>query len=783
MKNNKIATKKAPILKKAKEPISNKIANAVSSAKKISERIVGYIQYDVRFVRAKYIGKTQKPAKITPLEKGIIGILLVDDFASIERIGAILGLDVVNDKAERAILDSAIKTLRGFNAIEGDDSCIALTNNGRTYADNGERPETYTSTFELYIDIKHPTWLDIKDGIGKNSSKISEINTPCPDLGLSLDVIKSYAEKQATNVHFPQERFLLESANWKEGHEATYKIYVCFVQNVANSDDVRVFVYDENMEDINIHFSNHINSDDSLKKELLSQCIALECEENETTILKGDEVENAIAEIPDEIRQAEQSLIQEESQEKSCDASESDDMTRSDNEVKLPTKNRLRKKALYDSLSFELELHKMFTEDDADEIWLISPWIRQTAFMHDRGPMIETFLQDENKKVFIAYSEPAKANDDKPMVDESVEPKIQLLEDQYPNFFYVQLPEFHLKNVFEVRGDQIVLFSGSFNVLSFSVSENQTHIRREEMTLAHHTIAKRKYEDFQLEFAQIYAKRIKSQIEALKREEFESFKSEKLDYFLSINNAEINQLFTPLQDMIEEQAIVALKNSTLKRLTTLDQQLVVARNMGGINAKDKKRYGEELSSIKKIINDNLALEEDPSVEEHLQATCEKFDNLPVKAIFPGKEKRHQYDRQAFNSIAQGSTIQSSSLIAKANEIISRDEPTTKADLWALLLSLFYLFLKREITKVQLQAYIKRVVLNMDTLYDGLKVETSMTNDSATNVTFFINGKGISINNLFLGNMRAKYEEHVKFARIPRIQWVNNKNVEVMLNQI
>lgn len=80
------------------------------------------------------------------------------------------------------------------------------------------------------------------------------------------------------------------------------------------------------------------------------------------------------------------------------------------------------------------------------------------CFMHDRGPLIENFLKDENKRVFIAYSEPASNNDGKPMMDEEVEPGIKLLNEQYPNFFYVQLPEFHLKNVIEVKGDQKFFF-------------------------------------------------------------------------------------------------------------------------------------------------------------------------------------------------------------------------------------------------------------------------------------------------------------------------------------
>ena len=110
--------------------------------------------------------------------------------------------------------------------------------------------------------------------------------------------------------------------------------------------------------------------------------------------------------------------------------------------------------------------------------------------MNDRGPLIENLLADENKRIFIAYSEPAQSpNDEKPMIDEEVEPLIKMRADQYPNFFYVQLPEFHFKNVIEVKGDQKILFSGSFNVLSFYVAEHQTQVRREVMALAYRSIA------------------------------------------------------------------------------------------------------------------------------------------------------------------------------------------------------------------------------------------------------------------------------------------------------
>lgn len=511
----------------------------------------------------------------------------------------ILGLDVVNDKAEQSILRTAIETLRGFNAIEGDDSCMALTDAGRMYAERGERPDTYTKSFDIYIDKSHLSWLNIKNCIGDYLSKINEVNTPCDDLNLSLEQIKQYAECQAQDVHFPQNRYILESAIWKEGHEASYKVYVCFVQSIASSEDVRALVFDENSNALNPIMSEQINSNPELLAELLENCIKFECEiDKETIVLEGDAVETAKSEISEDIKEAEKQLVLEE--ENAHKASLSD--TSADSSQPTNTTNdkeRLHKKALYDSLSFELELHKIFNEDDPDEVWLISPWIRKGAFMHDRGPLIENFLKDENKRVFIAYSEPALNNDGKPMMDEEVEPGIKLLDEQYPNFFYVQLPEFHLKNVIEVKGDQKILFSGSFNVLSFSVSEEQKHVRREEMTLAHHTVAKNKYADFQLEFAEIYASRIRKEIENLEVTSLSNYKNERLDYFLNIDNPEVHKLFSPIEDLLEEKILGCLKEKLYKNLAKIGQELVVASNMGGLNIKDKKRYKTSLESISK----------------------------------------------------------------------------------------------------------------------------------------------------------------------------------------
>ena len=648
--------------KKAQEPIGSRIAKAVFEEKKISERIFGYISYDINFVKATYAGKTQRPAKITSIEKGIVGILLVDETSSFDKIGLILGLDVINDKAEQSILRTAIETLRGFNAIEGDDSCMALTDAGRTYAEKGERPDTYSKAFDIYVDKSHMSWLNIKNCIGDNLLNINEINTPCENLNLSLEEIRQFAECQAQDVHFPQNRYLLESAIWSEGHEASYKVYVCFVQSIVSSEDVRAFVFDENSNALNPIMSEQINSNPDLLAELLENCIKFECEiDEETIVLEGDDVETAKSKISEEIKEAEKQLVLEEENAKNAPLSDKQDVSSPSTNLSTD-KERLHKKALYDSLSFELELQKIFNEDDPDEIWLISPWIRKGAFMHDRGPLIENFLKDENKRVFIAYSEPALNNDGKPMMDEEVEPGIIQLDEQYPNFFYVQLPEFHLKNVIEVKGDQKVLFSGSFNVLSFSVSEQQKHVRREEMTLAHHTVAKNKYADFQLEFAEIYASRIMKEIESLDTASLNNYKNERLDYFLGIDNQEIHKLFSPIEDLLEEKTLGCIKENLYKQLTKIGQELVAASNMGGLNAKDKKKYKSALESISKELTTNAI--DDPSTLELLDNNQKLLDVIPDKKIFPGKTQRNtgtSYQPKAPKSVPVPSVSESVSI--------------------------------------------------------------------------------------------------------------------------
>lgn len=90
-------------------------------------------------------------------------------------------------------------------------------------------------------------------------------------------------------------------------------------------------------------------------------------------------------------------------------------------------------------------------------------------------------------------------------------------------------------------------------MLSFSVSEHQTHVRREEMALANPSIAKSKYVSFQVEFAEKYAERIKQEIEELNIETVDSYVNERMNYFLNIDNSDIKKLYLPMVELLEEK--------------------------------------------------------------------------------------------------------------------------------------------------------------------------------------------------------------------------------------
>lgn len=596
--------------------ISLSIAQAIANVKKISERIIGYVPYDYHFICEEYEGTSVRPAKITPLERAIVGILRIDGHQDNVTIGNILGLDVLHDAAECEILNDAIANMRKYGVLEGDDSYMNLTERGNIFASTGERPETYTGSFTLWVDPKHPNFTGLKDCLKEDAVKDIDEDIK---IELSKDAIKSFAEQQASNFQNEKLRYVLSYALYKSSKAKQYKIYVCFLQSVRN-DSISTFVYDANQNSLLPSLSEVIEDDQELKQVLFDKCIASECENEEAEILADSTVK------PQEQNEAERQLIvDEESKNKSQDVNITVGNMAQD--------GHLHKMSLYDSLSFEAELHNIFTIDNADEIWMISPWIGP-AFVHQRLPYIKNFIKS-GKKIFIAYSQNennSNANSNREMIKLDAQQVISELESTYPSqFFCVQLPVFHTKNVIEKKGEQCVMFTGSFNVLSFSVNSGLKQIRREEMSLVHHQTAINRYKDYLKAFIKSYIEKTINDLSSFEKDDKDdlivNYKPTSLETLIGLSGD--REKYIDFFNEIESKQLLAKNALWVKDIDKLQEDLKPFFNAYKIPSKERYTINKKIESlVRRYVNLTVSQDE----KDRLDSLYTKFKELPVGKV-------------------------------------------------------------------------------------------------------------------------------------------------------
>ena len=315
-------------------------------------------------------------------------------------------------------------------------------------------------------------------------------------------------------------------------------------------------IYDDNTQSILVSLSDIVEKNYNLKKQLYDSMLG------NTPDVEILSKKDAI--VSDEQIQAEKDLLKAEDQLSAPDT----EKTESKVAGQPSLEERLHKRALYDSISFESELHKIFQQDNPDEIWLSSPWVGDQAFMQSRLPLIQSFL-NQGGKVFISYSEAEEGLDKSKgkgqMVGWQSNKAIKQLAKNYPGkFFFAQFAAFHNKNVIEVKNGQSILFTGSFNVLSFHVIPNQeSHIRKEEMALAHYQVALNKYREFKKMFAQSYLKRAEESFQYLSDEQILNYNNPSLDYFRKDDDLAV--LFADFDDKLDELSF-SIRNKQFVRL-------------------------------------------------------------------------------------------------------------------------------------------------------------------------------------------------------------------------
>jgi hypothetical protein len=453
-KSNKAKKEEVPVSDQV--PLELRIIEAGSKEKKLIERIIGFTEFDWNFTVAKYRGECSQPVEFNLFDEVLCDLLLTEQMSA-SKIGDILGLDIQKDPAEKEILLKAIQDLKDDKMLEGDESIMWLSDTGIDYAKNGVKFSTFTRNFELYFDLVGSTAANVKSVFSKlKSEKTQSQVSNLPD---SLQEIRRLAEHQAQEIHYPEKNYLLQSAEFISADSFKAKVWVILLENFREN-TLRALVYDEKQNIVIDSLSEALNKQEHIKTELLEKLV---------------KVDDAI-EFTEEEKQTDQIQIESELIQKQIEIDEAIE-TQDVGKIKEIQKEVEAIKRHFNSLEFEVELKRLF-DDTANDLWIISPWIKNATFK--RIPFFEKYLK-KGGRIFIAYSEPEEPG--QVMAYDEPLNKLLDLEKRYQNFYLHQLPAFHYKNVWLRKEDGSNLYyTGSYNILSFFVSQGLQKVRQEKMT-------------------------------------------------------------------------------------------------------------------------------------------------------------------------------------------------------------------------------------------------------------------------------------------------------------
>jgi len=728
-----------------------RIAKAIASIKRTSERVIGITNIDYTYARLTYNGTTVRPEPITPLERAVVGIIDIDGDASLEKVGKILGLDIVHDNAEKDMLLEAINKMKGYGILEGDESYFSLTEKGEVFAKEGERPVTYTRDFTISYDDKHPDYLYLDADFP--SSKLANETIPISSTSALNDIhtIKAFAEMQAPSVQNEKNRYILQSATLKSAESIVANIFVVILQSIRDENEFRVFAYDDTQESILPHLSELIQNEREWILLLLEQCIKnsliLSEEDGGWTIVPSEQEKNDVQ------KAIEAELVQ-------CEDDEAEGKEIEGNDLE-----RLHKKAIYDQVSFEFELDKIFRQDNPDEVWVISPFV-SWSFVKVRAKQFEPLLK-ANKRIFIAYSEPY---DNRPTIspeaEQAVMKEINRLSETYPNFYYVELPKFHTKQVLEVKNGQCVLFNGSFNVLSFDNVSAGRKVSREEMALVHHQVAISKHQEYIETFANIYSKRILDEINRSKNpKDVAEIKSDRIDYLHQIS--ENKDIFLDFYTEYDEKTLQAKNTAWYEECEELMGRINQFNENGSVDQNDFKTIS---ASYQRLIKGSVALTTSSTTVLELEKAYTNLEKLP-------KSKNRTKDASKRNRAS--SLITFDSLSDQAMAIINASNFEKEKDVTLYVSALNFLYANRAFKNPsEATKYLKKILNNsMATSIFSVFDYAINKNGKMLDITIGIGGYSFRLFGICPINMETK----LSTIRIPkgttRLENVNLKNLE------
>ena len=130
--------------------------NKVAGRKKLSEVFLGYQSYLWKSSEVSYSADCTEAMPLNMFDKVICGILELDGAVSAERIGEILGLNVISnednhqyaDTAEMELLMDSLRSLEEFGMIQQDPETgkFTLSVQGSEYAGTGKKFKTTSNS-------------------------------------------------------------------------------------------------------------------------------------------------------------------------------------------------------------------------------------------------------------------------------------------------------------------------------------------------------------------------------------------------------------------------------------------------------------------------------------------------------------------------------------------------------------------------------------------------------------------------------------------------------------
>lgn len=728
-----------------------RIAKAIASVKRTSERVIGITNFDYTYERFTYNGTTVRPEPITPLERAVVGIIDIDGDASLEKVGNILGLDILHDNAEKDMLLEAISKMKGYGMLEGDESYFSLTEKGKVFAKEGERPVTYTKDFTISYDNKHPDYIYLDTDFSSSKLVFNTVPISYTTALNDIHTIKAFAEMQAPSVQNEKNRYILQSATLKSAESIVANIFVVILQSIRDENEYRVFAYDDTQESILPHLSELIQNEREWISHLLEQCIknslTLSEEDGGWTIVPSEQEKNDVQ------KAIEAELVK-------CEDDEAEGKEIEGNDLE-----RLHKKAIYDQVSFEFELDKIFRKDHPDEVWVISPFV-SWSFVKVRAKQFEPLLK-ANKRIFIAYSEPY---DNRPTIspeaEQAVMNEIRRLSKTYPNFYYVELPKFHTKQVLEVKNGQCVLFNGSFNVLSFDNVSAGRKVSREEMALVHHQVAISKHQEYIKTFADIYSKRILDEINQSKNaKDVAEIKSDRIDYLYQIS--ENKDIFVDFYTEYDEKTLQAKNTAWYEECEELMEKINQSNANGSV---DQNEFKTTSASYQKLIKGSVSLTISSTTISELEKAYTNFEKLP-------KSKNRSKDASNKNRASSLNTF--GSLSDQAMAIINASNFENERDVTLYVSALNFLYANRAFKNpTEGMKYLKKILKDsMVTSFFSVFDYILNKNGKMLDITIGIGGYSFRLLGICPINMETKLSTIRKVKGTTRLENVNLKNLE------